>query len=97
MEMSFEIYRLKRDLVESEEVVYSQKGELKRQKEKFEEERSCWIHLHDQLKENFEEQKRKIIHYVDIEEGKIQMIIERETLLHQLEPVEERGSLEEQH
>lgn len=49
-EQSFEISRLKKDLVASEEVMHYQMGELKRQKEKFEKERSCWMHLHDQLK-----------------------------------------------
>uniref|UniRef100_M1BXQ4 Uncharacterized protein n=1 Tax=Solanum tuberosum TaxID=4113 RepID=M1BXQ4_SOLTU len=49
------------DLVASEEVVNYQRGELKRQKEKFEKERSCWMHLHNQLKAELEEHKRKII------------------------------------
>ena len=40
-EQSFEISRLKRDLVASEEVVHYPKGELKRHKEKIEKERSC--------------------------------------------------------
>ncbi|KAH0646922.1 hypothetical protein KY290_005106 [Solanum tuberosum] len=40
-EQSFEISRLKRDLVASKELVQYQKGELKLQKEKFEKERSC--------------------------------------------------------
>ena len=61
-EQNFEISRLKRDLVASEEVVHYQKGELKRHKEKFEKERSCWMH-------QLEECKRKISHYVDIREG----------------------------
>ena len=43
-ERSFEISRLKRDLVASEEVMHYQRGELKRYKEKFEKERSCWMH-----------------------------------------------------
>ncbi|KAH0685520.1 hypothetical protein KY290_017004 [Solanum tuberosum] len=68
-DQSFEISRLKRDLVASKEVVHYQKGELKRQKEKFEKERSCWMCLHDQLKAQLEEHKRKISHCVDIEEG----------------------------
>ena len=77
-EQSFEISRLKRDLVEFEEVVHYQFGELKWHKEKFEKERSCWMH-------QLEECKIKISHYVDIEEGQRQMVIERETLRHQLE------------
>ncbi|KAK4708574.1 hypothetical protein R3W88_029499 [Solanum pinnatisectum] len=89
----FEISRLKRDLVASEEVVHYQKGELKRQKEKFEKERSCWMHLHDELKLQSEEHKTKISHYVDIEVGQRQMIIERATLRHQLEASEEREAL----
>uniref|UniRef100_M1BF96 Uncharacterized protein n=1 Tax=Solanum tuberosum TaxID=4113 RepID=M1BF96_SOLTU len=92
-EQSFKISRLKRDLVASEEVVHYQKGELKRQKEKFEKERSCWMHLHDQLKAGLEEHKRKISHCVDIEEGQRQIIIERATLRHQLEAAEEREAL----
>ncbi|KAH0746079.1 hypothetical protein KY285_007736 [Solanum tuberosum] len=92
-EQSFEISRLKRGLVASEEVVHYQKGELKRQKEKFEKERSCWVHLHDQLKTQIEEHKKKISHCVDIEVGQRQMIIERATLRHQLEASEERETL----
>ncbi|KAH0655159.1 hypothetical protein KY285_030041 [Solanum tuberosum] len=92
-EQSFEISRLKRNLVASEEDVHYQKGELKRQKEKFEKERSCWMRLHDQLNTQLEEHKRKISHCVDIEEGQSQMIIEIETLRHQLEAAEERDAL----
>ncbi|KAK4710013.1 hypothetical protein R3W88_004526 [Solanum pinnatisectum] len=73
-EQSFEISRLKRDIVESEEVVHYQKGELKRQKERFEKERPCWMRLHDKLKAQLEEHKRKISHCVNIDE-------EREALL----------------
>ena len=65
----------------SEEVVHYQKGELKCHKEKFEKERSCWMH-------QLEECKRQISHYVDIEEGQRQLIIERATLCHQLEAAE---------
>ncbi|XP_015075991.1 uncharacterized protein LOC107020209 [Solanum pennellii] len=83
---SLEISRLKRDLVASEEVVHYQKGELKRHKEKFEKERSCWMH-------QLEECKRKISHYVDIEEEQRKLIIERATLRHQLEVAEGRESL----
>ncbi|KAH0735279.1 hypothetical protein KY285_010986 [Solanum tuberosum] len=92
-EQSFKISRLKRDLVAFEEVVHYQKGELKRQKEKFKKERSCWMHLHDQFNAQLEEHKRKINYCVDIEEGKRQMIIERATLRHQLEAAEEREAL----
>ncbi|KAH0669897.1 hypothetical protein KY285_024037 [Solanum tuberosum] len=81
------------DLVAFEELVHYQKGELKRQKEKFEKERSCWMHLHDQLKAQLEEHKRKISYCVDIKEGERQMIIERATLRHQLEAAEEREAL----
>ncbi|KAK4707291.1 hypothetical protein R3W88_033138 [Solanum pinnatisectum] len=77
-EQSFEISRLNRDLVASEEVVHYKKGELKRQKEKFEKERSCWMYLHDQLKAELEEHKRKISH---------------SALRHQLEAIEERKAI----
>ncbi|KAH0648168.1 hypothetical protein KY285_033416 [Solanum tuberosum] len=92
-EQSFEISRLKRDLVASEKVMHYQKGELKQQKEKFEKERLCWMHLHDQLKAQLEEHKRKINHCVDIKVEQRQMIIERATLRHQLEASEEREAL----
>ena len=84
--LSFEISRFKRDLVESKEVVHYQKGELKRHKEKFEKERSCWMN-------QLEECKRKSSHYVDIEEGQRQLIVERATLHHQLEVAEGREAL----
>ncbi|KAG5614506.1 hypothetical protein H5410_014330 [Solanum commersonii] len=74
-------------------VVHYQKGDLKRQKEKSEKERSHWMCLHDQLNAQLEEHKRKISHCVDIEEGQRQMIIERKILLHQLEATEEREAL----
>ncbi|KAG5614254.1 hypothetical protein H5410_014078 [Solanum commersonii] len=92
-EQSFEISRLKRDLVASEEVVNYQRGKLKRRKEKFEKERSGWMHLHDRLKAELEDHKRRISQCVDIEEGQRQMIIERATLRHQLEAAEEREAL----
>ncbi|KAH0698052.1 hypothetical protein KY290_013757 [Solanum tuberosum] len=92
-EQSFEISQLKRDLVASEEVLNYQKGELKRQEEKFEQERSCWMRLHDQINAQLEEHKRKISHCVDIEKGQRQMIIERATLRHQLEAAEEQEAL----
>lgn len=69
----------------SEESVHCQKGEFQLQKEKFEKERSCWMHLHDQPKSQLEEDKGKISHCVDIVVGKRQIIIIRETLRYQLE------------
>ncbi|KAG5584594.1 hypothetical protein H5410_045028 [Solanum commersonii] len=81
------------DLVKSEEAMHCQKGELKRQKEKFEKERSCWMHLHDHLKAKLEEHKRKISHCVAIKEGQRQIINERATLHHQLEAAEEWEAL----
>ncbi|KAG5612351.1 hypothetical protein H5410_023632 [Solanum commersonii] len=92
-EQSFKISRLKRDLVASEEVVNYQRGKFKRRKEKSEKERSCWMHLHDQLKAELEEHKRKLSQCVDIEERQRQMIIERATLRHQLEATEKREAL----
>ena len=83
---SFEISLFKSDLVASEEVVHYQFGELKWHKEKFEKERSCWMH-------QLEECKIKISHYVDIEEGQRQLIIERAIFRHQLEAEEGREAL----
>ena len=54
---------MKRDLVLSEEVVHYQKVELKRHKEKFERERSCWMH-------QLEECKRKIVITLILKRGK---------------------------
>ncbi|KAH0633000.1 hypothetical protein KY284_035786 [Solanum tuberosum] len=51
------------------------------------------MHLHDQLKAELEEHKRKINQCVDIEEGQRQIIFERATLHHQLKAAEEREAL----
>ncbi|WMV44896.1 hypothetical protein MTR67_038281 [Solanum verrucosum] len=51
------------------------------------------MHLHDQLKAELEDHKRRISQCVDIEEGQRQLIIERATLRHQLEAAEKREAL----